>query len=999
MTNKEYCNKFNQYYTDIVDKSGTLITTKCFDGKIYSNKFDINNYKKYNNVGYYSWINENFKQFAFPDEDYNSEEYSPELAFAKNCENVVYSLKQQQKFAGRVFNTHVDNRGMLVYHGLGSGKTQTSIVIGEAFKFRKTDKSIIEGRSESRVFIVVPAALQEQYYAEIIGKYESGKIDGTMSSASGEIWISGDRQYYTSKTVRLGIYTRYINIIKLKEEISTETDSGKKIDLQKKLDNLIVEIKLREDKEKVEIRNVYEIISHETFLNRLFKIEDGKYIPQDYLQTTDINGDPTPHGIFKKNSLLIIDEIQNLISATGTNYRRLIYALNYYAHPKFRTVLLTGTPIYDKPYEFGLLMNLLRPRVVFPDGRDAFNAVFLQDNKFTNQESFKRMCSGYISYFKGGNPIAYPYKKTIIMYHSMEEYQYSQYKEALIKEVNKDKQIILKDEEFFINKKEDRVSSGIFNNSNQICNIAFPQVSLTGKSVLQQNIAEFQKILGVAIKENKGGLPDEFVILKKTREFSTKFAKVAEMILKCSGTVFVFSNYVYYGVDAMGIIMNYLGLAPFPNRGPKGSYFIWKGEANKDPRLVQSAKKAFNDPRNIDGGLLKVMFGTQTVMEGVDFKNVNQVHILDPWWNDSRTQQVVARGIRLCSHKDLPIDRRIVDVFIHLSVLGSYEKIYDLEIIDDKGNKRNIKSLMQIENIGETDPQKLIFKQAYYDENKLTIVNSKKTFTGSQIVPVNGILVTKGVDQSLLKSFGGSNWKNLASRSVQEYMYDRSIEKLSINRKFEKVIKEVAIDCSLNKNGNVIRLNEMYTPDPFIDKTWNLIYENYSTGEKFIRLNEKSPNQLPVNLFTLDDILANKKNNLSFLFKNLETNEIVKLNKSLILSENIDCKVVNYSFNFPETIVNLTINKELTKYLFKMKINKIYEFLSKVKNDNQFRKENIQDTTLNVKIKSFMNKKVSLERQRYIDELKEFGWSGDDDLWEQYSLEDLKKEYNLVVKK
>jgi len=996
----DICNGYNQYYTDIVDENGNLITTKCFNGKeIYPTlkSFNVNNYKTYNNIAYYSWINKNFKDYAFPEEEYESDEYSPEQAFARNCENVVYSLKPQQKFAGRIFNTFTDSSSMLIYHGLGSGKTQTSIVIGEAFKFRKTDNSIIPGRQESRVFIVVPAALQEQYYAEIIGKYETGeigqsKIKGTIKSASGEIWISGDRQYYTSKAVRLALLSNYNKITQLKEQKTKLEKSGGNTEqilkIQESIDLLLTKNKDSQLSETTKINNVYEIISHETFLNRLFKIEDGKYVEQPYLEL-----------LKKPNGLLIIDEIQNLISATGTNYRRLLYAILYFANPKFRTVLLTGTPIYDKPYEFGLLMNLLRPRVVFPDGRDDFNEIFLVDNQFTNQEYFKQMCSGYVSYFKGGNPIAYPYRKTTVMYHRMETYQYSQYKEALIKEVEKDQKMVLKDEEFFINQKDDRASSGIFNNSNQVCNIAFPNITIIkgDKTVLEQNIAEFKKILDTESKENKPILP-------KVLEYSSKFAKVAEMILNCPGSVFVFSNYVYYGVDAMGIIMDHVGLKAFPGRGPNGSYFVWKGEANsKHPELVKSAKKAFNDPRNVNGSLLKVMFGTQTVMEGVDFKNVNQVHILDPWWNDSRTQQVIARGIRLCSHKDLPIDKRVVDVFIHLSTIGSFEKVYDLKIIDSNGAERKIKSFLQIENKGEPNPGKWVFKEAYTKlnkENEAVISNSNKLFTGADIVPGS---IVRGADQSLTKAFGGSNWKNLASRSVQEYMYSRSLQKLDINRKFEKAIKEVAIDCTLNKNGNVIRLQEMYTPNLQIDKTWNLVYENYSTGETYVRLGVKSQfrPELPDNVFTLEDILGNvAKNSNSFEFKNLQTNEDKKINKSLILSENINCEISElYSFKFPQPIVNLTLNKQLVPFLLKMNKIKILEFLNKVQHNQTFRKENIKDPNLPKKLKSFMSKKISDERQKYIDGLREFGFSGDDDLWNQYTLEELKKEYNLIVKK
>jgi hypothetical protein len=212
----------------------------------------------------------------------------------------------------------------------------------------------------------------------------------------------------------------------------------------------------------------------------------------------------------KSNGLLIIDEIQNLISGTGTNYRRLYYALRYYSNPKFKTVFLTGTPIYDKPYEIGLLINLMRPRVIFPDGREQFNEIFVdpETSEFINRDHFKNMCSGYISYFKGGNPVAYPYKKTVVMYHRMESYQYDKYKSKLIKEVEKAQMASLRDEEFFAHQRKENANTGIFNGSNQFCNIAFPEESVatyvetTGaKALLEKNVKYFGKLLKTEASE------------------------------------------------------------------------------------------------------------------------------------------------------------------------------------------------------------------------------------------------------------------------------------------------------------------------------------------------------------------------------------------------------------------------------------------------------------------------------------------------------------------
>ncbi len=385
-----------------------------------------------------------------------------------------------------------------------------------------------------------------------------------------------------------------------------------------------------------------------------------------------------------------------------------------------------------------------------------------------------------------------------------------------------------------------------------------------------------------------------------------------------------------------------------------------------------------------------MLFGTQTVMEGVDFKNVNQIHILDPWWNDSRLQQVIARGIRLCSHKDLPPNRRVVNVFIHLAGMGSYEKIYDLKIIDSAGNQREIKSLMVPENPDQKNSGLWVFRESYVkidQENEAVIKESSKMFTGNQIVPGS---IVRGSDQRLTKEFG-SKWKNLDSRSVQDYMYERSVQKLNVARQFDRALKESAIDCSINKNGNVVRLNEFYKPSLFTENQWDLFYENYSSGELFIRLDSKTT-------FNLNEILLNLSDSTSQRFKNIITGEVVSLNKSLIVSENIDCKVPEYKFSFPKGIIDCTLNKELIPLLLKMNKNTIIEFFNNVQFNNAFRTKFIKDPNLNKKIKTFPTRKINAERQKYIDGLKEFGFNGDESLWDEYTLEQLKYNYQQIKK-
>ena len=674
--------ELNQYYSDVIDDSGKIIPSKFFNKKVYNNfsKQNVNNYKNYKSKEYYSWINKSFaKDYSFPP-DYASQ------TFENLCENNSYSLKPQQKLAGRIFNTLVDNKGLLIYHGLGSGKTQTSIVIGEAFKFRNViGNTPITGRADSVVLIVVPAALVDQYYSEIVGNVENGII----KSASGQILINDARQFYLNKKVRNAISINLESIKDFQTKINLKEGNVKVMkDQILELETMNKELY---DLERKKVNTVYEIMSHEKFLNRIFTIKNGNFIEGEYLSLLQ-----------KKNGLLIIDEAHGLVSAIGSNYRKLLIALRYYTD-SFRVVLLTGSPIYDKPFEFGLLINLLRPRMLFPDGFDNFNDIFIKDKQMVNKELFKQMCSGYISYFKGGNPEAYPYKKVILMHHQMETYQYSVYKNALVKEIERDQKNKLESKEEFIvriatsESITDETTTSVFNNSRLFCNIAFPESkpnSLSHVELIEIGTYEFQQefpdtplppkaqLFDIGVKSTKTnsnksrqqiiqqGL-DEFKkkirgssdVIKTVKVYSSKFAKIAEIIEVSQGPVFVYSNYVYYGVEAMAAVMSAVGYSPYPTKGPKGSYFIWKGQA--DPYEIKRANKVFNSLQNIDGSVLKIMFGTQSVMEGVDFKRVRQIHVLDPWWNDSRMQQVIARAIRLCSHRELPPDKRVVYVFIN----------------------------------------------------------------------------------------------------------------------------------------------------------------------------------------------------------------------------------------------------------------------------------------------------------------------------------------------
>jgi hypothetical protein len=85
------------------------------------------------------------------------------------------------------------------------------------------------------------------------------------------------------------------------------------------------------------------------------------------------------------------------------------------------------------------------------------------------------------------------------------------------------------------------------------------------------------------------------------------------------------------------------------------------GGISKETRKIN--KDIFNRPDNKYGKYIKIIMISPAGAEGISLNNVRQVHIMEPYWNEVRMDQVIGRALRYCHHKDLPLEERIVDVY------------------------------------------------------------------------------------------------------------------------------------------------------------------------------------------------------------------------------------------------------------------------------------------------------------------------------------------------
>jgi len=86
---------------------------------------------------------------------------------------------------------------------------------------------------------------------------------------------------------------------------------------------------------------------------------------------------------------------------------------------------------------------------------------------------------------------------------------------------------------------------------------------------------------------------------------------------------------------------------------------------------------------NKHGEFVKVLMITKSGSEGLSLRNIRQVHIMEPYWNNIRTQQVIGRAIRAHSHIDLPKSERIVDTYLYIMRLSNTQKKKEKETTDE----------------------------------------------------------------------------------------------------------------------------------------------------------------------------------------------------------------------------------------------------------------------------------------------------------------------------
>ena len=240
--------------------------------------------------------------------------------------NTKFELLTHQRVIRDYFNLYTPYRGLLLFHGLGSGKTCSSIALAEGMK------------NDKKVYILTPASLKMNFFSEL-------KKCGDELYKKNQFWefvsIEGKSEYVSVLSQTLNLSTDFIRnnggawMINIKNDPNFSSLSP--------TDQFNIDLQLNEM-----IRAKYKDMNYNGINQKQLDIESfgGKKNPFD-------------------NSVVIIDEAHNFVSRIVNKLKKpksIPYQLyNFLLNASnCRVVLLTGTPIINYPNEIGILFNILR---------------------------------------------------------------------------------------------------------------------------------------------------------------------------------------------------------------------------------------------------------------------------------------------------------------------------------------------------------------------------------------------------------------------------------------------------------------------------------------------------------------------------------------------------------------------------------------------------------------------------------------------------------------
>ena len=665
----------------------------------------------------------------FPDKLYQKEELRRHTipkesgAIGDKCDSEYFELSPHQLFLKNLISPNTPYRGLLIFHGVGVGKSCSGISIAENFRD-------IYGRIENKIIILASQNIR------------IGWKNTIFNPSKGDNQCTGDNYYH--------------------EDGESENQN------------------IDDKTAKKQIKKYYELFGYAAFANSVKKMLNNG---TKHLQSEE---EILNHKIklIKENfsnRVLIIDEVHNIRSAeTDSSTRDTIHYIEMVIKysDKLRLILLTANPMYNINTEIVWILNML----LMNDNKTTVSEkdIFNKNGDIIDIELLQNISRGYISYLRGENPVSFPVR--LYPTHSQDKIiknnisgpdsrppndvfgkdipdenklaflelygseLIGQQKDIYMKEVSKYKGL-------------DSLQIDVENKLLQLSNIVYPGESDDCNDLYGENGLMNTMNINKNVYSYKDDKYKEYFHKDLIGNYSSKIRDILDTIGKSDGIVFIYSNWIKSGLVPLVLALEQNG---YTNIGGKevlknskkinklsyegkgideyedkndfilANYLVISGSDLKSNSLEEDLKILTSD-ENQNGKKIKVVIGSTVASEGLDFKNIRSIHILEPWHNINKLEQVIGRGIRNCSHKKLDSKDRNVTIYLHTSLTGSEESI-DTYLY--RYSEHKAKQIGEIENLlKENAIDKYFFRNGnMYGKKDLENIKVKPAYRTGKLV-------------------------------------------------------------------------------------------------------------------------------------------------------------------------------------------------------------------------------------------------------------------------
>ena len=589
----------------------------------------------------------------------NTNSKNHEVNSVENNSIHKFTLLPHQEYLVHYMNTY-NSRGFILFHGLGSGKTISSIALSEVYP--RINKYVVSPASLKNNYVInIEKYLKDkkQNIEDKLKYYHINSYEGFRNKLNNGFNVDIDKKtgYKKKYIVILDEAHRIRNVNKTSRLLIDFINPNNKIENTKKSSSSLCEVSIKNASGicyPYDIINKNEIIEEGVNRKNLIELLDKNNI----LHSLKITKTELEKVIKFENQKgeEIIDEdcVESILELNN--------ACNYIRKDANKIFLLTGTPMMNHPSDISPLVNLITGKNTLPVNSNDFDNLFIKhkeldyfdDNKtkitLKNKSLFCKNIKGIFSYYKPSlkeQTEDYPLRIDETIEVIMDNEQFKRYKDAVNNKLSKDQlhqfQILndlkLDSEDDNKNDKNDKTDKTDKNEKTD-----------KEKNKNSKLMFAINSFLNISRQ------------ISNTYESNTNTPKIKgilEKLINGPKPAVVYSNFLENGLLALSTALSETDL--------KFGLFTGAINEKKKNQLIESYNNYHNNEYNDEK--IDILLISSSGAEGLNLLNTRQIHIMEPHWNANKIEQVVGRVFRFKSHSDLPKKDRNITVYKWLALL------------------------------------------------------------------------------------------------------------------------------------------------------------------------------------------------------------------------------------------------------------------------------------------------------------------------------------------